>query len=173
MDVLEPASLPRRVRRGLLAAEKIAATLLLVAVTGLVVLQVVARYVFDRPLFWTDELARYCYVWLSFVAAVAVTAGRSDVVIDVVDRIVGPRTLVGIKAVAHLVVVATCAWMVYGSFDWLLQTAKLKSPALGMPMIWLYAVVSLTFALMALHAAANLAFLLSGREEPADDAMAE
>ena len=71
MDVLEHASLPRRIRRGLLAAEKIAATLLLVAVTLLVVLQVVARYVFDRPLFWTDELARYCYVWLSFVAAVA------------------------------------------------------------------------------------------------------
>jgi len=170
---LEPVSLPRRLRRRLLAAEKVAATLLLVAVTSLVVLQVVARYVFDRPLFWTDELARYCYVWLAFVASIAVTAGRSDVVIDVIDRFVGARTLVGIKALAYLIVVFTCAWMVYGSFDWLLQTAKLKAPALGMPMIWLYVVVWLCFALMAVHAAANLAFLLAGREEPADEAATE
>jgi TRAP-type C4-dicarboxylate transport system permease small subunit len=173
MERLEPVSLPRRIRRGLMAAEKVAATLLLVAVTLLVVAQVVARYVFDRPLFWTDELARYCYVWLSFVASIAVTAGRSDVVIDVIDRFVGARTLVAIKALAHFVVVFTCAWMVYGSFDWLLQTAKLKSPALGMPMIWLYGVVSLCFALMALHAVASFVFLLAGREEPADDAVTE
>lgn len=173
MEALERRSLPRRVLRGMMAAEKFAATLLLVAVTGLVVAQVVARYVFDRPLFWTDELARYCYVWLCFVASIAVTAGRSDVVIDVIDRLVGARTLTGIKALAHLVVFFTCAWMVYGSFDWMQQTAKLKSPALGMPMIWLYVVVWLCFALMALHTAANLAFLLAGREEPADQASAE
>lgn len=156
-----------------MAAEKVAATLLLIAVVALVVIQVVARYVFDRPLFWTDELARYCYVWLSFVAAIAVTAGRSDVVIDVIDRVVGPRTLTVIKALAHLIVAFTCAWMVWGSFSWLQQTAKLKSPALGMPMVWLYGVVWLSFALLALHALANLVFLLSGREEPADDAAAE
>lgn len=170
---LAEPSLPRRMLRWLITAEKLASTLLLVTIVGLVCAQVGARYLFNRPLFWSDELARYCYVWLSFVAAVTVTAGRTDVTIDLIDRFLGLRGQKVVKVVAGLIVIFTCALLVYGSFQWLMKTALLKSPALGMPMFWLYVVVWGCFIMMALHTLVNLLLLLVGREEPMDDAAVE
>lgn len=170
---LAQPSLPRRMLRWLVTAEKLASTLLLVTIMGLICAQVLARYLFNRPLFWSDELARYCYVWLCFVAAITVTAGRSDVTIDLIDRFVGPRGQKVVKVVAWLIVVATCALLVHGSFQWVMKTALLKSPALGMPMVWLYIVVWGCFIMMALHTLVNILLLLVGREEPVDDAAAE
>ena len=31
--------------------------------------QVIARYVFDAPPFWTEELARFTLIWITFVGA--------------------------------------------------------------------------------------------------------
>jgi TRAP-type C4-dicarboxylate transport system permease small subunit len=42
-----------------------------------VLLQVFVRYVLEQPLPWTDEVARYCFVWASFLAA-AVIVGRGE-----------------------------------------------------------------------------------------------
>src|ERR1700749_2281307 len=38
---------------------------------------VVSRYVFDSPLFWTDELANFLFLWLSMLGVV-VALRRSD-----------------------------------------------------------------------------------------------
>ena len=39
------------------------------AMTVIVVAQVFARYVLNSSLFWSEELARYCLVWISFLGA--------------------------------------------------------------------------------------------------------
>ena len=166
-------SLPRRCLRALVAAEKAAGVLLLFAILVLVVAQVVMRFVFERPLFWSDELARYCYVWLSFVAAVAVTAGRSHVRIDVINHFLPPRGRRLVELLASLVVIGTCAFLVYGSWEWLQTTIRPVSPALRLQMVYVYGAVWIALAAMALHSIVNLALVLAGREEPADEAAAE
>ena len=40
-------------------------------------LQVFFRYVLEEPLPWSEELARYLFVWAALLAA-AVTVGRND-----------------------------------------------------------------------------------------------
>ena len=43
---------------------------------GATFLQVIFRYFFNHPLFWSEELSRYCFVWIVFVgAAIAVKHG--------------------------------------------------------------------------------------------------
>jgi len=161
-------SLPRRILRGVVATEKAISVLLLVAILGLVVAQVVMRFVFQRPLFWSDELARYCYVWLSFVAAVAVTAGRSHVRIDLINRFLPPGGQRFVEVLARVVVIGTCAYLVYGSWQWLMTTIRPVSPALGLRMVLVYGVVWLAFAAMALHGIVSLALYFAGREDPAE-----
>ncbi len=170
---LENPSLPRRMLRWLVRGEKLASTLLLITIMGLIVAQVVARYVFQRPLFWSDELARYCYVWLSFVAGVAVIAGRSDVRIDLINRYLKPKAQKAVDILSNLIVVFSCVLLVQGSLQILENTAKMRSPALGMPMVYLYVVVWGCFILMAFHVLVNIFLTLIGREEPADEAGAE
>ena len=40
-------------------------TLLLIVMSA----QVLWRYVFNDPIYWSEELARYLFVWLTFLAA--------------------------------------------------------------------------------------------------------
>ena len=42
-----------------------------------VLVQVFYRYVLEAPLPWTEELARYLFVWAAMLAA-AVSVGRND-----------------------------------------------------------------------------------------------
>ena len=42
---------------------------LLIAMTIVVFSQVVARYIFEAPLSWSEELARFLLMWLSMLSA--------------------------------------------------------------------------------------------------------
>ena len=55
---------------------------------GVIILQVVLRYVFNAPLVFTDELAAYLFVWISFLGWTLATRKRIHIGIGVVaDRL--------------------------------------------------------------------------------------
>lgn len=67
-----------------------------------VLAQVVLRYGFDRPLVWSDELARYLFVWCAFLGWIIAARRRSHLAISVVADRCGPRgrALFGLAASA-------------------------------------------------------------------------
>ncbi len=72
------------------------AVVLFALMLGLVLLQILLRYVFNAPLVWTDELAQYLFVWISFMGWTMATRKRIHIGIGVVvDRLpaLGRRTL--------------------------------------------------------------------------------
>lgn len=158
-----------KLERALVISEEIVSVLLLAAVLGLMFVQVVARYVFEAPLFWSDELGRYCYVWMSFVAAITLVGRRSHIRIDLINRFLAERGRRAVDILANLIVIATCLFLVEGSWDWLLTNIRPTSPALRMPLVWLYGVVWFAFVMMALHALYNLVLLVAGKLDPAGE----
>lgn len=148
--------------RALVTLEQVASVLLLVTILSLVFGQVIARYVFQSPWFWSDELARYAYVWLSFVSAIFVAARHGHIRIDLINRFLGRRGRLAVEGFAGLVVVATCLFLVHGSWDWLMTNVRPRSPALRLPMVWLYGVVWVAFLTMALHTLVDLIRLALG-----------
>jgi TRAP-type C4-dicarboxylate transport system permease small subunit len=69
---------------------------------GCVLVQVVLRYAFDRPLVWSDELARYLFVWCAFLGWIIAARRRSHLAISVLPDRCGPhgRALFGLVASA-------------------------------------------------------------------------
>jgi TRAP-type C4-dicarboxylate transport system permease small subunit len=114
--------------------------LLLVQVL-VIVAQVVARNMFSIPLTWSEELARYLTIWVTFVGGGLAVASDEHVFVDIVMRLL-PRRWHG--AVILFADVATATFLV------LLITYSLKmfsfptiwyqySPAIRVPMVYLYA----------------------------------
>jgi TRAP-type C4-dicarboxylate transport system permease small subunit len=70
------------------------------------VLQVAFRYVLATPLTWTEELARYLYIWACWVGApVAMRRGNHIVIAFVVERLPGRLArLVGLTTQAAALV---------------------------------------------------------------------
>jgi TRAP-type C4-dicarboxylate transport system permease small subunit len=57
---------------------------LLIAMTTVVFSQVVARYVFEAPLSWSEELARFLLMWLSMLSAAYAFKTKSHFALRVV-----------------------------------------------------------------------------------------
>ena len=76
------------------AATRVVDALAIASFTGMflsVLGQVVLRYVFDRPLVWSDELARYLFVWCAFLGWIVAARRRSHLAIGVIAERCGSR----------------------------------------------------------------------------------
>jgi TRAP-type transport system small permease protein len=151
-DYLERTSRPYRV---VMHLERAVCATLLAATFVVIFLQVVTRYVFDSPLPWTEELARYLLVWLTFAAAGYVTARRLHISVDLFIAKLGKRLVLVVDTFALLVVLAVAGAMAIAAFD-AAQSATTHAPATGLPVSVLYLAGFTGFALMFIHTTFNL-----------------
>ena len=56
------------------------------------ILQIVARYVFNYPLGWTDEVSALCWIWCILWGAVFVLRERDEVRFDIIYSAVSEKT---------------------------------------------------------------------------------
>ena len=59
---------------------KVCSAVLMLAVTAIMTLQVVSRYVFNSPIDWTEEVCRILFVAMIFVGAISAEHIRVDVI---------------------------------------------------------------------------------------------
>lgn len=132
---LLPSSEPlHTIFRAIGVIEQILGILLLLAILGLVLVQVAQRYLpGEWP--WTGELARYSMVWATFfLAGYLVAYPPHHIAIHVVDFVVGERFLALIKLFVNLVLFATSVFMIYGSYRLIATDIGQVTPAGEMSM---------------------------------------
>ncbi len=125
---------------------------LFAVLTVAVFVQVVARYVFNQPPAWTEEVARFCQVWIILLTASIGIRKGSHLAVDYLGPALPPRVrravavLTGTLVAFYAAVVAI--WGIRLVFIGSLQT----SPALQLNMAWVYLVFPLAGGLMLLEA---------------------
>ena len=110
----------------------------LLAVLGLsmallVVVQVFCRYILNSSLFWSEELARYMLVWLSFIGATVAYYHHLHPGVDIITSRLSPAGQRLAFRVAHLVAMALALVMIVSGsrFAWFIRMQI--SPALAIP----------------------------------------
>lgn len=146
--------------RWLVAAERGLSVLLLAGVAGVMMAQVIARYVFDTPILWSEEFARFGLIWLTFVASGAVMANGEHIQVDLFGNRLGPRARVGMEVFAALIVIVTCAMLLPAGLRFARGLAGNTSPMMGMPMTIWYSAVVVGFVLLMLHSVVNIVMAL-------------
>lgn len=94
---------------------------------------VLARYVFNYSLAWSDELAGLGFVWLTLLGAVAASRRRSHMVIGFLPKQFGPR---GQRAIGFYVTAAIVVFLGFMIGEGIVLTAATmddKSAVLRMP----------------------------------------
>ena len=81
----------RALDRGLVAVETCAVGVLVIAVCGVVLLQVLMRYLFAYPNPWSEEVSRFCFIWLSLLGASLAVERRAHFGFDQVTARLRPR----------------------------------------------------------------------------------
>jgi TRAP-type C4-dicarboxylate transport system permease small subunit len=105
---------------------------------GVFIVQVVARFAFNRPLPWTDELAVILYVWVILWAAAFMVPAREHVVFDLVYNTLGKRARRGMLLLGSVMIAGLSAWALPGSWDYVRFMAREGTPVLGMPFMWVF-----------------------------------
>ena len=121
---------------------------LFVALFGVFIIQITARFGFNKPLAWTDEAAVILYVWVILWATATMVPQREHVAFDLIWNSVGigaRRTMQigGNSLVGALALVALPA-----SWDYVRFMAREGTPVLGITLFWVY--VPFVFMLVAL-----------------------
>lgn len=134
------------------------------ALIGVITLQVVSRVLFSA-VGWTEEVARFLLVWITFLAAtLAFQRGRHIAVTFAVDALTG-RVRQAARVVAILSVIAFMVALVVIGYRYMQVQSFQKSASLRLSMTYVYAVIPLSAAIMAWYALVDLVALLLGGED--------
>ncbi|HEY7516994.1 MAG TPA: TRAP transporter small permease [Methylomirabilota bacterium] len=98
----------------------VAASTILLAMMALTTIDVVARYVFNRPLRGAFEVTELLLLVLIFAGLPLVSFTNAHAVMDFIDRVLGRRALRGLQGgveLASAVLMFGLAWLVWGKAD--------------------------------------------------------
>ena len=112
------------------------------------VVQVAARFGFNKPLAWTDELAVILYVWIILWAAAFVVPEREHVVFDLLWNSASQRTRQAMRIVGNLLVGGLALCAIPACWDYVYFMKREGTPVLGLPFMWVF--LPFVFLLVAL-----------------------
>lgn len=114
--------------------------------------QVVARYIFGYSLTWSEEIGRYIFVWITFLGMTVAFRAGSHVALDFLCKSLSglPRKM--LETVNGLLILLLAAAIVYSGWNLFLLGMRQKSPALKIPMQWVYIVVPVSGVILLIFA---------------------
>ncbi|MCG2594345.1 TRAP transporter large permease subunit [Ramlibacter sp. XY19] len=148
--------LAARLESGLGAAVEAAAGSLVLVEIFVLLAGVIARYVFHKPLVWSDELASVLFLWMSMLGAVvALRRGEHMRMTGLVNR-VGPHAQALLETLALTVPLAFLALVMWPAFEYAQEEMPVVSPAMEISNAWRASAIPVGIALMAVMALLRL-----------------
>lgn len=146
------------------AVLRAACVVLFAVLVVLVTWQVVTRLVLSAPSVWTEEAARYVFIWLSLVGIAVATGEKADVAIDyLVGKAPVPVQRV-LEVVAYLATLTfALVVMVWGGWGNAEQNWGQANPVLPVSAGVLYLAVPVSGVLMSVYLVHHLVRTLSRR----------
>jgi len=137
---------------------------LFVALVTIVFYQVLARYIFSDPPSWTEELARYCQVWIILLTSSICIRKGSHLAVDYFGHKIGH----GVKRIINIVMSSLIVLyiLIVIIFGWKLMVVGQYqlSPALQVKMSFVYIIFPLSGILMLLEAVLKTAGLIKEKK---------
>lgn len=141
---------------------------MLAIMTIMVFSNVVLRYVFNSGLNISEELSRYCFVWVTFVGAVVTFRENSHLGIETLVMWFGRKGRIFCMILSNLII-ALCSgiffWGTWKQFD---INASMHAPVTGLSMIWVYGIGLFTGSLMCIIALERVFRFMTGRVTDAE-----
>ncbi|MDE2877788.1 TRAP transporter small permease [Candidatus Palauibacter soopunensis] len=135
----------------LVRLETYAVGILVIAVCDVVLLQVLMRYLFAWPNPWSEEVSRFCFIWMSLLGASLAVAHRSHFRFDQVTGRLPPRAKKAVETSAAAIVLMFALLLIGAGIALMDLTMGERSAALNLPVALVYAAAPVSGVLMAIH----------------------
>jgi TRAP-type C4-dicarboxylate transport system permease small subunit len=142
-----------RLVRLLTAVELTIASLAMALIFLLILFQAVQRYLPVPQVVWAGELSQFALIWLTFVAAGVLVTRNGHIAIQLIDNLPSPRVVRAVQTLAMALVAVIAAGFTWACWELVYSAGFLTSPALGLPMSWVYAIALVGLASATIRAA--------------------
>lgn len=105
---------------------------------GACVLQVFTRFVLNNSLSWTEELARYAFIWSNLLGAAICTEKYSHATVTAITDILPKKAQLSLKIVVNVILILIAFVLVKYGFKVVMSTRMQLSPALRVSMSYVY-----------------------------------
>ncbi|MCG8684691.1 MAG: TRAP transporter small permease [Desulfobacterales bacterium] len=136
------------------------------AMTLLVAVQVFCRYVLNQSLFWSEELARFLLVWLTFLGASCAYYRKVNPGVDFLYTRMSPLFKKISSIMIHLLSMGLFVVMIFSGSQFAYFVRLQISPALQLPKWVVLVVIPISGAVLLFHATT---FLLEELRGDSDD----
>lgn len=114
-------------------------TALMAALVIPVTMQILSRYTGIIPRFiWTEEIARFCFVWIILIGSMIAVRDGSHFDVDVLPHSSNPRVELAMTIVTQLAILAVALTFVRYGWDFAILGSRQQSEIAGLPMLSIY-----------------------------------
>ena len=124
MDTLEKKSVLERIDCATEQIENVVMSLGLLTISGIVFANVIARYFFQTAFAWSEELARYVVVWVTFFGISSCARYHTHVGVDLLSNFLKGRAKLVYQALICLISVGLSVYMTYISIGFTIMQYK-------------------------------------------------
>ena len=132
----------------------------LLAMTVVVVLQVICRYLLGAALTWSEEFARFGLVWITFLGAGIALRRRAHVGVQAIVALFSPGVRKFVQVFTIFTVVGFLLIATFKGMELALFNMKQYSPAMGLPMGLVYLAIPSGCLVLIIQLAEQLLVLL-------------
>lgn len=152
------------------SVEMIIASVSLVIMTGITAIQVFNRYVLQSSLDWSEELARYLFIWAVYVGCSYATQMDRHLEVTILRTIFKGKFARPITILASILTFFFCAFATVLGIKFIIFLAGTgqKTPALEISASWVYLCMPVGLGFMALRTLERLWWLCTGKINPAE-----
>jgi len=129
------------------------------------VAQVFFRFVLNNSLSWTDELARYCFIWMHLIGASLLIAGGEHATVTVVLDLLHNVARKALEVLIELVIFFDGTVMLYSGVMLSYSSRANLSTAMSVPMWVINSSVALGGLLLMFQAFVKIAVILLDKQE--------
>ena len=125
-------------------AEDVLAVILMSAATLIIVIQVIMRYLFKNSLSWSEEMARYLFVWMTFIS-ISYGIKKIEAALSLFPKSIRPLVVI----IGDIFSLVWCVFVTVVGFNLIGKVVRSGqiSPALSVPMWLIYLAPCIGYAL--------------------------
>ncbi|QRG67539.1 TRAP transporter small permease [Brevibacillus choshinensis] len=124
---------------------------LLAVMVVAVFLQVLFRFFLDQPLAWTEELARYLLIWITFLGSAYAMAIRAHIGTEYIQKFLSPLMNKIVLSLAAILSIFFFVVMVQQGYALAARSMTQTSPTLLVPMGYVYMVIPISGVLLIMN----------------------
>jgi TRAP-type C4-dicarboxylate transport system permease small subunit len=148
------------------------AVIAMVALVVDVLYGVAARSIMERPPVWTEEFARYLFIWVTFLGSTAIYQSSEHIVVDLVIKAFPGWSVKYLIMLIHVIVAAVAVAMVISGVNIVERTMVQRTSVMQIPFGLVYAVIPLSGLLFLLHAVNGIMDASKGEKSISDISIA-